>query len=400
MTLGTAAIAATDGSRRWLWPWDAYVAVSVAALIALVASGSETTSTRQGLSIACLALIGLSWAVIGRRFARADDDADSPDRPAALAYVAGVVVVFGVCVASDGISSFALFAVCPIAFLCLRLRSAFVAIAVLNLAPIPINGLREASLDAARDTIGIAVLGLTFTALIGASIVNVGRQSAERARLIAELEASRAEVAALSHQAGVAAERTRLAADIHDTLAQGFTSIVTLVQAAETELDTDRGSADRRLALAVRTARENLAEARAMVTVLAPAELGTGTLVEVIEKQVARLGEETGVDATCAVDVPPVLPTRVEVVLVRTVQEALTNVRKHAGAATVTVDLITHDGAVTLTVDDDGAGFDAGAARSGYGLSGMRSRVEQLGGTLTIRSAPGAGTTVTCEVPR
>ncbi|GAA0224488.1 sensor histidine kinase [Cryptosporangium japonicum] len=376
------------------------MAVSVVALIALVASGSEATPTRRGLSIGCLVLIGLSWAVFGRRFARDDDAADTPDHPGALVYATGVVVVFGVSVASDGISSFALFAVCPIAFLCLRLRSALVAIAVLNLAPIPINGLREASLDAARDTVGIAVLGLTFTALIGASIVNIGRQSAERAHLIAELEASRAAVAALSHQAGVAAERARLAADIHDTLAQGFTSIVTLVQAAESELDTDRGSADRRLALAVRTARENLAEARAMVTVLAPADLRPGTLVEVIEKQVARLAEETGADATCAVDVPPGLPTRVEVVLVRAVQEALTNVRKHADAASVSVDLIAHDGAVTLTIDDDGAGFDPGAQRSGYGLAGMRSRVEQLGGTLTIRSAPGAGTTVTCEVPR
>jgi len=391
---------AASAGRRWLWPWDGYLAVCLVALITLVAADAEATPGRRAVAIGCLAAVGISWAAIGRRVARDDDLDRGADTPAAVAYVAGVVVLFCAAVAADGLTSFALFAACPIAFLCLRLRPALVAVTVLNLAPVPINGVREGSADAAAATVGVAVLGLAFTALIGVSIVNISRQSAERARLIAELETTRAEVAALSHQAGVAAERTRLAADIHDTLAQGFTSIVTLVQAVESELDTDRPAADRHLALALRTARENLAEARAMVTVLVPAGLRSGTLSDVIGNQVTRLAEETGVDAGCAVDVPVALPTRVEVVLVRAVQEALTNVRRHAGASSVTVDLLASDDAVTLTVDDDGAGFDVGAQPSGYGLAGMRNRVEQLGGVLTVRSAPGAGTTVTCEVPR
>ncbi|MFG1927116.1 sensor histidine kinase [Cryptosporangium sp. NPDC048952] len=391
---------ATDTSRRWLWPWDAYLGVCLTALIVVVGSDSEVSHNRRAIAIGCLALMAVSWAVAGRRVARDDDLDRAPDSPGARLYVAAIIVLFCAAVLADGLASFALFVGCPIAFLCLRLRAGIVAVTILNLAPIPLNAIREGSLDEAKGTIGIAVLGLAFTVLIGVSIVNISKQSAERAQLIAELEASRAEVEALSHQAGVAAERARLAAEIHDTLAQGFTSIVTLVQAAETELDTDRPAAGRRLALTVRTARENLAEARAMVTVLAPAELRPGTLVEVIEKQVTRLTEETGIDATCAVDVPSTLPTRVDVVLVRAVQEALTNVRKHAGASSVTVDLIAHDDVVTLTIDDDGAGFDVEAHPPGYGLPGMRSRVEQLGGTLTLRSAPGAGTTVTCEVPR
>ena len=122
-------------------------------------------------------------------------------------------------------------------------------------------------------------------------------QSSERAHLIAELEASRAEVARLSHEAGVAAERARLAGEIHDTLAQGFTSIITLVQAAESE-----ALRDERLALAVRTARENLAESRALVAALAPSALGSGSLHDAVRRQAARFTEETGVPAPVRID--------------------------------------------------------------------------------------------------
>ncbi|GAA3396866.1 sensor histidine kinase [Cryptosporangium minutisporangium] len=396
-TVATAAAA----SRRWLGSWDAYLTVCLLGLSVLVYADDEADTAHRVVSVTCLALIALSWGLIGRRLARDDDLDREPDTPAAIGYVTAVAVLFAAAVTADGLASFALFAVCPIAFLCLRLRTSLVAVTVFNLTPVPVHALQERSLDQLGPDLALAALGLAFTVLIGVSLVNISKQSAERAQLIDELEARRAEVTALSHEAGAAAERTRLAAEIHDTLAQGFTSIVTLVQAAESELDADRPAADRHLALAVRTARENLAEARAMVTVLAPADLGAGTLAEVVRKQVTRLAEETGVETSCAVDgVPADLPTRAQVVLVRAVQESLTNVRKHASASSVTVDLCAHADVVTLTVDDDGVGFDPAAHPSGFGLPGMRARVEQLGGVLSVRSAPGAGTTVTCELPR
>ncbi|SHN46234.1 sensor histidine kinase [Cryptosporangium aurantiacum] len=396
---GTVDLA--TASRRWLWTWDAYLSVCLIGLAMLVYADDVTSLARRTVSVTCLGLIVLSWALVGRRLARDDDLDRDPDTPAAIGYVAAVAVLFIAAVTANGLASFALFAVCPIGFLCLRLWTSLVAATVFNFTPVPVHALQQRSLDQLGPDLGLAVLGLAFTAVIGVSIVSIGKQNAERAQLIAELEASRAEVTDLSHRAGAAAERNRLAAEIHDTLAQGFTSIVTLVQAAETELDADRPAADRHLAMAVRTARENLAEARAMVTVLAPADLRAGTLAEVVRKQVARLAEETGVDAVSSVDdVPADLPTRAQVVLVRAVQESLANIRKHARASSVTVDLFVHADAVTLTVDDDGVGFDVAAQPPGFGLPGMRSRVEQLGGGLTIRSAPGAGTTVTCELPR
>ena len=116
-------------------------------------------------------------------------------------------------------------------------------------------------------------------------------QSRERGQLIERLEASRAEVARLSHETGVAAERARLAGEIHDTLAQGFTSIITLLQAV------DPGLSDERLALAVRTAKENLAEARALVAALSPSALASGSLPDSVRRQASRFAEETGTPA-------------------------------------------------------------------------------------------------------
>jgi signal transduction histidine kinase len=396
---GTAA-----ASRRWLWPWDAYLVVCAAAVIVLVARHTGTGATGRAVATTCLALIGASWLIVGRWTARDDAD-DMPDTPGARWYMVSVASLFLAAVAVDGMSTYALFALCPMAFLCLRLRPALVAIVVLNLAPLPLHVIRGDRVDQLRDEAAIALLGLTFSVLIGTSIERIARQSGERARLIAALEASQAEVAALSHDAGAAAERARLAAEIHDTLAQGFTSIVTLVQAAESEVDTDRAAADRRLALAVRTARENLAEARAMVTVLAPADLRAGTFADVVGRQVARLAEETGATTSCVVEgIPADLPTTVGVVLIRALQESLANIGKHANAGAVTVDLLGADGTVTLTVSDDGVGFDPADlvptdGRGGYGLRGMRARVEQVGGTLTVHTAPGLGTTLTLELP-
>lgn len=218
------------------------------------------------------------------------------------------------------------------------------------------------------------------------------RQSTERANLIAELEESRAEVARLSHEAGVTAERTRLAGEIHDTLAQGFTSIITLIQASDPELR------DERLALAVRTARENLAESRAIVAALSPSALDAG-LTDAVRRQTARFTEETGLAASFrTTGEPRDLATPIEVVLLRATQEALTNVRRHARANEAAVLLAYSPSSVRVVVRDDGCGFDT-TTNGGFGLPGMRQRAEQVGGTLTVRSDPDTGTTIELEVP-
>jgi signal transduction histidine kinase len=371
---------------RWLWPWDAFLTLALAVVIVMVARHEDASPAARTVAVAALAAAAVSWLTWGHRIARREGE-----YPVGGNTWFGLVLValFVVAVLADEMSTFALFGLCPMPFLCLPHRPALLTAATLNLAPLPLDLLHGVGAEELRMDSGIAVIGLAFSALIGNTTDRISRQSWERAQLIEELEASRARVAALSHDAGVAAERSRLAAEIHDTLAQGFTSIVTLAQAIESELDTDRAAADRHLALVLSTARENLAEARAMVTVLAPADLHGRTLAEVLSRLAAAH------DAICTVEAGD-FPTAVEVVIVRTVQEALTNIRKHAHASTVTIDLVgTH-----LTISDDGVGFETDDHRpGGYGLRGMRSRAGQIGARLTVTSSPGAGTTIELDVP-
>ena len=245
----------------------------------------------------------------------------------------------------------------------------------------------DASWLAALASSGIS---LGFAMLFGFWIFRIIVQSIDRRTVIAELEQAREELAAVSHRAGVLAERERLAREIHDTVAQGFTSVVVLLELAESDVDTDPAAARHRLAIARETARQNLAEARALVAALTPVDLQAAPLPEAIGRLVERFGAETGVPARLTVTGEPrALPANTEVVLLRAAQEALTNVRKHAGAGRVEVTL---DGTV-LAVADDGAGFDPAAPTGGYGLAGMRRRVEEIGGTVSIASGP-SGTRV------
>lgn len=278
-------------------------------------------------------------------------------------YVVGLFVVFGVAQSQNPDVWFLAFAISPQFFSFLDTRLAM--------------------------ALGIA---LFYSAWVSRII----RQSAERADIIDQLEATRAELAAAQHEAGRLAERQRLAADIHDTLAQGFTSIVMLIQAAQADLGGSHPVAGRRLDLAAETVRENLAEARALVAHLAPARLDGSTLPDALR----RLSQEPGVDATFDLEGtarPP--PMATEVVLLRVCQEALANVRKHAAGLSAAVRLGYDAEAVRLEVSDDGAGFYPERVSGGYGLRGMRTRVDEAGGTLAVCSKPGAGTRVSVMVP-
>jgi signal transduction histidine kinase len=231
-------------------------------------------------------------------------------------------------------------------------------------------------------------------------------QSQPRAELIRELERTRAEVAELHHAQGVAAERERWAREVHDTLAQGYTSIVVLAQTAAAELPPGTEGAVERLALIEEVARENLAEARAMVAAFSPVALDSATLVEALERLVERFGRETGLatrlDTSALGEGSGELSRSEEVVLLRGAQEALANVRRHAAATAVVLRVSRvgsgEGGQVSVHVEDDGVGFDPTAA-PGVGLAGLRDRAEQVGGALDVVSAPGEGTRVTVRVP-
>ncbi|TDO69348.1 signal transduction histidine kinase [Kribbella sp. VKM Ac-2571] len=248
------------------------------------------------------------------------------------------------------------------------------------------------------------LVSLVVSLLFGIWIEKVITQSQQRAELIEQLESARDELAEAHHSAGVMAERERMAREIHDTLAQGMTSIVMLAQAAAVELS--RGGADgaaARLAAIEDTARENLAEARALVAAFTPVALSEATLTEVLRRQAERFAAETGVDVQVSLDLPDdevaALPQVQQVVLLRSAQEALANVRKHAAATQVLITLGLSDGRVWIEIRDDGTGFTPGSVSGGFGLNAMRGRVEESGGTVEVESTPGRGTRVQVLIP-
>src|SRR6478736_6472566 len=235
---------------------------------------------------------------------------------------------------------------------------------------------------------------------------------AENQRLAAEeLRRTRAELARSQHDAGTLAERTRLAREIHDTLAQGFSSIVLMGRSAEKALDDGNPAVAReRLRIVRDTAAANLAEARNFVRALQSPDLEDGSLVAGL----LRLCEETeaetaarGAGLRCRLDVegvPVELPGAHQTVLLRAAQASLANVRAHAQAGTAVVTLSFLGPEVAMDIYDDGAGFDPSAlpARpdgSGYGLTSLRDRVAALHGQLDIESAPGEGTVVAIRLP-
>jgi signal transduction histidine kinase len=247
------------------------------------------------------------------------------------------------------------------------------------------------------------LVSLVVSLLFGIWIEKVIDQSRQRAELIEELQSARDELAEAHHSAGVMAERERMAREIHDTLAQGMTSIVMLAQTAAVELERGGEGAAARLAAIEDTARENLAEARALVAAFTPVALSEATLAEVLRRQGERFAAETGVDVQVLLDLPDeevaALPQGQQVVLLRAAQEALANVRKHAGATQVLITLGISDGRVWIEIKDDGSGFTPGSAAGGFGLAAMRGRVEESGGSVQVESAPGRGTRVQVLIP-
>ncbi|CAG7650528.1 sensor histidine kinase [Actinacidiphila bryophytorum] len=401
------AVPAAGGPRgghvweRSFLPWDAYFAVVWVGTV-LFALAAESPGIRVRVAAACLFCLPVFWYVwVGRPLLVMQSQ--TTGTPAAVRYLAGLVLLFLPPAALVGETRLATFALVPQCFMLLRVPGALTAVAVINTAPVAAWALvwRPDTHDLYYNSV-FAVVTLAFSAVVGSWIIRVIEQSTERAELVAELDASRGEIARLSAEHGALAERERLSREIHDTLAQGFTSILMLVQAVETELAADPALARRHLALMAGTARENLAEARALVAGTAPAGLDGGSLPDAVRRLAARHSEQTGAPATVAITgAVRALPAAVEVVALRSCQEALANSRRHAGPAVpVALDLDYAEDTLRVAVRDTGRGFDpAGPPGGGYGLPGLRARAAEMGGTAAVDSAPGRGTSITVTLP-
>lgn len=252
-----------------------------------------------------------------------------------------------------------------------------------------------------------AVLGPTIGALVAVGlargVLRFEHEASEHRRLVGEVLRAQDATAAAQREAGVQAERARLAHDIHDTLAQGFSSVVLLARAAQREPDADRAA--RLVAEIEATAATNLADARRVVYDLAPAETAAGGLAEPLRRLVDEVAAATGAAASVTVDPDlPRLGTTSEVALLRVAQGTLANVRRHARPSRLAVELARAGDLVRLDVVDDGAGFDPAAVRpptleGGYGLRALRERLVELGGGLAVESEPGGGTAVSAWLP-
>jgi signal transduction histidine kinase len=194
-------------------------------------------------------------------------------------------------------------------------------------------------------------------------------------------------------------ERALLARELHDETGQALTSILLGLKTLEEDLTTEKGRAS---AAAVRElVVSTLQDVRRLAVELRPAALDDFGLGPALERLVDTFSGKTGVGVKIDNRLGDErLGAEVETTLYRIVQEALTNVLKHADARRVTIALVHESGTITAVVADDGRGFDADETRSdALGLVGMRERAVLVGGRLSIESAPGGGTTLTVEVP-
>jgi signal transduction histidine kinase len=389
---------ADDAWEQGAWIWSAllYGILGVATVLALL--DGQPTGRDRWVMLALVAAMA-AWTLV---FERLGISEDAPRL--VLVYWAGLVVMWFFLAGIDPTYFSLLLGLYPQVFRLLRLRHAIPGAVALTVVVVWREVLLSGRpLSENWGAIGGGVLSLLFGILFSIWITRIIEQSYERRQLIEQLQSTQDELAAAERESGRLAERQRLARDLHDTLAQGFVSIVLQLQAAEGELPPGADAARAHLERARRTASDNLTEVRRLVWDLRPEELRASSLGEALGRLTDRLAEDTGVAVTAAVTgTPRPLSPDAEVTLLRVTQEALANVRKHARAGRVALTLSYMDGEAALDVRDDGVGFmgvDGLGPNGGLGLRGMRERVEALGGRLAVESAPGTGTTVAVTVP-
>lgn len=241
-------------------------------------------------------------------------------------------------------------------------------------------------------------IGYAASVLTGLLIHRLVADGDARAGMLgAELESAQARLAEAHRQQGAADERERMAREIHDTLAQGFASIIVLAEAARSTVTSDPERTGQQLVSIEQTARENFAEARVLVGSAPQSGLAPGSVAVTLRRTLDRFTQDTGL--TVEAELPPdvACDQQTRIALLRCTQESLANVRKHAAATTVGVVLTQHPHAIELEITDDGRGFVVEDSR-GFGLDGMRKRLAELDGDLTVTSSLGDGTRILATI--
>lgn len=385
------------GDPVWIWVlhgWEVF-SWGLIALVTLITMLGGTPADRKTGILALTAVLALCYGLVRTRPAA---------RPAlgygyGYGYLAVLVVVLGLLsYLGDGLGVYYTVALTQFIVFADSPRGA-ILFSGLGALAITIGGsLREGGQPDAFLTNTLSSLGVWAVAVVMALLTpRALAQRDERAALRAELKSTQLELAEVYQRQGAAEERERLAREIHDTLAQGFASIIVLAEAARSQLAVDVGRSAQQLQSIEQTARENLAEARVLVGAAPSSGVAPGSLAATLRRTLDRFTEDTGLDVTADLaDLACDQPTRIA--LLRCTQESLANIRKHAAATTVGVVLSQGPDAIDLEVTDDGSGFVVEGSH-GFGLDGMRKRLAEFGGGLTVTSSLGDGTRILATIP-
>jgi signal transduction histidine kinase len=382
--------------QRWnrAWALAPYPLLAVAAVISLATGDGGWGHRLTTLAVAAVLAVWHWWFVLAHPA--------WPERRSwtNVVYYAGVLALSTVLMLRGEAYQLFVPACYVLAFVALPGRLAYAGVVAANIPVLAVTG-------ASPESVLINLLVVTpLAALFGAMIRAMEREAVRRREVNAELVAVSAENARLAREAGVAEERARLAREIHDTVAQGLTGIVTQLEALGDVPPEIRERLDTARALA----RTSLDEVRRSIDALRPGPLQDARLSDAVSLTVTSFTELYGLPARLTVTGTPVpLHPEVEVTLLRAAQETLSNVGRHARAGRAHVTLSYMEDVIVLDVHDDGTGFapppasgppsGPSAASGGFGLTALRQRVGALAGSVDIESAPGAGTTVSVTVP-
>ncbi|WP_434968888.1 sensor histidine kinase [Microbacterium sp. bgisy207] len=379
---------------RW---WDLVVPAVAAAIVALILVFAAPDLLTRILVAISAALLVVAYFTMGRRLVCGNGSA-----PLAAVFVILVTISIGIGVAAAPFMAMLQTLAYPLVWVSVRTRRGGIAGSAAIGFGVFVGFLFRGgfTLESFWDGLLSGGLAVVFSIALGLWISSIAEYGEERARLVTELTDAQSQIEALSRDRGAAEERERIARDIHDTLAQTLAGLVLLSERAGRQARDGRtDAAAEAIATIEQTAREALAESRALVARMAavPAD---EALAAAIERLAARFRAEVGlaidVDVAAGVD----LDREQQVVLLRCLQEALANVRKHAQATLVTVAVASDVDGVRMTVRDDGVGFDTSAARTGFGLDGIGDRATLAGGSVEVVSEPGRGAVLTIVLPR
>jgi signal transduction histidine kinase len=386
-----------DHWARW-YRWFHYAFTFFTAIAILGALTASSIPREDGVLGSIVALTLVAWFWWRGHWKRIKTNGGT------ILYFVGLIILLPVALRMYDGFGLMIFAAYWQGFAYFRVPTALVYAAILTIAiQVGFSEVGPGSFDEisiSPPMIFAGLFGLFVAGMMAMYMEAMGREADRRGALLTELQAAQDALATQEREAGILHERQRLAGEIHDTVAQHFTSIVTNLEAADARLNVNPAAARDHVLAARDAARQGIADTRSMVQALQPRILEGRSLSDALHEIATRDTKVTFREEGWAVPLDRIR----EAILVRALQESLHNIRKHAGATSVEVTLAWLEEEVILEVQDDGLGFDPEhlpTPLDGHhmGLVAMRSRVEGAGGTWSIESAPGEGTSLAVSFP-